>query len=95
MVDYVISEEKLRQMIRSDSPVVRGKIAFFILSHSLEEELKKEKNKILEELDVILNRRTELMEELFEELRDPAVAKHSLQQIEIIRYYVNELRGEP
>ena len=58
-----------------------------------------ERDKVLDDVDKILNCRTELMEELFEELRDPAVAKHSLQQIEIIRSRVNDLRdmkaGEP
>ena len=58
-----------------------------------------ERDKVLDDVDKILNCRTELMEELFEELRNPAVAKHSLQQIEIIRSRVNDLRdmkaGEP
>ena len=58
-----------------------------------------ERDTVLDDVDKILNCRTELMEELFDELRDPAVAKHSLQQIEIIRSRVNDLRdmkaGEP
>ena len=65
-------------------------------SHS---DFQSERDKVLDDVDKILNCRTELMEELFDELRDPAVAKHSLQQIEIIRSRVNDLRdmkaGEP
>jgi len=48
--------------------------------------------KVLEEVDKILDWRTELMEELYKELRNPDVALHSLQQIEIIRSKVDELR---
>lgn len=69
-------------------------MAKHIFNYPLEEELKKEKDRVLEQIDAILDLRTSFMEELFEELRDPAVAKHSLQQIEIIRYHVNELRGK-
>jgi hypothetical protein len=53
---------------------------------------KDERYKVLDEVNAILAVRKMYMEELFDELRDPAVAKHSLQQIEIIRWRVNELR---
>jgi len=58
-----------------------------------------ERDKVLDEVNAVLLVRKMYMEELFEELRNPAVAKHSLQQIEIIRSRVNDLRdmkgGEP
>jgi len=58
-----------------------------------------ERAKVLDEVNAVLLVRKMYMEELFEELRNPAVAKHSLQQIEIIRSRVNDLRdmkaGEP
>ena len=58
-----------------------------------------ERAKVLDEVNAVLLVRKMYMEELFDELRDPAVAKHSLQQIEIIRSRVNDLRdmkaGEP
>jgi hypothetical protein len=56
--------------------------------------LQSEREKLLDEVEAILNIRKSYMEELFEELRDPAVARHSLQQIEIIRHKVNDLRSE-
>jgi len=51
-----------------------------------------EREKVLDEVNAVLAVRKMYMEELFDELRDPAVAKHSLQQIEIIRSRVNDLR---
>jgi len=56
--------------------------------------LQSEREKLLDEVEAILDIRKSYMEELFEELRDPAVAKHSLQQIEIIRHRVDDLRGK-
>ena len=53
---------------------------------------KDERDKVLDEVNAVLAVRKMYMEELFDELRDPAVAKHSLQQIEIIRSRVNDLR---
>ena len=65
------------------------------LIREYEGDVQHERTEILKQLTSILDRRKVCMEELFEELRDPAVAKHSIQQIEIIRYHIDKLLGEP
>lgn len=92
---YLISEDQLIaiEMILKQSgiPMKRNVLLTEIRNTSLIAERKE----ILTQITAILDRRKVCMEDLYKELRDPAVAKHSLQQIEIIRYHIDKLLGEP
>jgi len=101
MNQYIITEERLIEFEKAlpkywmtpDHFIVnRDEKIADVRSHPY-----KSRDEVLDDIDKILDRRTELMEELYEELRNPEVARHSLQQIQIIRFKVEELRqaGEP
>jgi hypothetical protein len=99
MNQYIITEEELNRACDQMTAVGYGVSANYIDSKVRSRPYQSERAKVLDEVNAILSVRKMYMEELFDELRDPAVAKHSLQQIEIIRFKVNDLRdmraGEP